>query len=329
MENTKTRILRKLREREGFVSGQELCEELGISRTAVWKYIRQLEAEGYRLEAVPNRGYCLRQVPDILSESEIQSRLHTRWVGQKVVCLAEVDSTNIRARRLAEEGAPSGTLVAADRQTKGRGSRGRSWESPAGESIYMTLLLRPEFSPASASMLTLVMGLSAVQGMEQVTGAALQIKWPNDVVLNGKKVVGILTEMSAQVDYIEHLVIGVGVNVNGKEFPQELQDKATSLAAQLGKEFCRAGLAAAILEAFERNYEIFCRTEDLSGLKEEYQRVLANAGKQVRVLDPASPYSGLALGIDERGQLLVRREDGTLERVYAGEVSVRGLYSYV
>ena len=143
---------------EGFVSGQELCEELGISRTAVWKYIRQLEAEGYRLEAVPNRGYCLRQVPDILSESEIQSRLHTRWVGQKVVCLAEVDSTNIRARRLAEEGAPSGTLVAADRQTKGRGSRGRSWESPAGESIYMTLLLRPEFSPASASMLTLVMG---------------------------------------------------------------------------------------------------------------------------------------------------------------------------
>ena len=193
----------------------------------------------------------------------------------------------------------------------------------------MTLLLRPEFSPASASMLTLVMGLSAVQGMEQVTGAALQIKWPNDVVLNGKKVVGILTEMSAQVDYIDHLVIGVGVNVNGKEFPQELQDKATSLAAQLGKEFCRAGLAAAILEAFERNYEIFCRTEDLSGLKEEYQRVLANAGKQVRVLDPASPYSGLALGIDERGQLLVRREDGTVERVYAGEVSVRGLYSYV
>ena len=178
-------------------------------------------------------------------------------------------------------------------------------------------------------MLTLVMGLSAVQGMEQVTGAALQIKWPNDVVLNGKKVVGILTEMSAQVDYIEHLVIGVGVNVNGKEFPQELQDKATSLAAQLGKDFCRAGLAAAILEAFERNYEIFCRTEDLSGLKEEYQRVLANAGKQVRVLDPASPYSGLALGIDERGQLLVRREDGTVERVYAGEVSVRGLYSYV
>lgn len=329
MESTKTRILRQLRERDGFVSGQELCQELGISRTAVWKYIRQLQAEGYLLEAVPNRGYCLREVPDILSESEIQSRLHTRWMGKKVVYLAEVDSTNIQARRLAEEGAPSGTLVVSDRQTKGRGSRGRIWESPAGESIYMTLLLRPEFSPASASMLTLVVGLSCVQGMKQVTGAPLQIKWPNDVVLNGKKVVGILTEMSAQVDYIEYLVTGAGININGKEFPEHLQDKATSLAVQLGKNFSRAQIGAAVLEAFEKNYEIFRKTEDLSGLQEEYQKVLVNMGKQVRILNPSQPYCGRALGIDEKGRLLVEREDGTVEQVYAGEVSVRGLYSYV
>ena len=197
----------------------------------------------------------------------------------------------------------------------------------------MLAVVAPQVAPRELPTLSLVVGMAVRRALVALAGAraeeAVRIKWPNDVVLNGKKVVGILTEMSAQVDYIEHLVIGVGVNVNGKEFPQELQDKATSLAAQLGKDFCRAGLAAAILEAFERNYEIFCRTEDLSGLKEEYQRVLANAGKQVRVLDPASPYSGLALGIDERGQLLVRREDGTVERVYAGEVSVRGLYSYV
>lgn len=329
MESTKTRILRQLRERQEFVSGQELCEKLGISRTAVWKCIRQLEAEGYQLEAVPNRGYCLRQVPDILSESEVQSRLHTSWVGQTVVYCAQVDSTNIRARRLAEDGAEAGTLVVSDQQTKGRGSRGRIWESPAGNSIYMTLLLRPDFSPAHASMLTLVMGLSCAQGIRQVTEAPVQIKWPNDVVLNGKKVVGILTEMNAQVDYIEYLVTGVGVNINEKEFPEDLKDKATSLALQLGRNFSRAQIGAAILEAFEKNYEIFRKTEDLTGLKEAYQQVLVNRGKQVRVLDPVRPYKGRALGIDEKGRLLVEREDGTVERVYAGEVSVRGLYSYV
>lgn len=329
MESTKTRILRQLRERQEFVSGQELCEKLGISRTAVWKCIRQLEAEGYQLEAVPNRGYCLRQVPDILSESEVQSRLHTSWVGQTVVYCAQVDSTNIRARRLAEDGAEAGTLVVSDQQTKGRGSRGRIWESPAGNSIYMTLLLRPDFSPAHASMLTLVMGLSCAQGIRQVTEAPVQIKWPNDVVLNGKKVVGILTEMNAQVDYIEYLVTGVGVNINEKEFPEDLKDKATSLALQLGRNFSRAQIGAAILEAFEKNYEIFIKTEDLTGLKEAYQQVLVNRGKQVRVLDPVRPYKGRALGIDEKGRLLVEREDGTVERVYAGEVSVRGLYSYV
>lgn len=329
MESTKTRILRQLRERQEFVSGQELCEKLGISRTAVWKCIRQLEAEGYQLEAVPNRGYCLRQVPDILSESEVQSRLHTSWVGQTVVYCAQVDSTNIRARRLAEDGAEAGTLVVSDQQTKGRGSRGRIWESPAGNSIYMTLLLRPDFSPAHASMLTLVMGLSCAQGIRQVTEAPVQIKWPNDVVLNGKKVVGILTEMNAQVDYIEYLVTGVGVNINEKEFPEDLKDKATSLALQLGRNFSRAQIGAAILEAFEKNYEIFRKTEDLTGLKEAYQQVLVNRGKQVRVLDPVRPYKGRALGIDEKGRLLVEREDGTVEQVYAGEVSVRGLYSYV
>ena len=257
-------ILKLLREKDGFLSGQEISQQFGVSRTSIWKAIRQLEETGYEIEAVRNRGYRLLTEPDLLSAERIRQFLHTDWAGGEIRVYDSVDSTNNEAKRAAEDGAGHGLVLAAEEQTAGKGRRGRAWDSRKGEGIFMTLLLKPEIEPGNASMLTLVMGLSAVQGMEQVTGAALQIKWPNDVVLNGKKVVGILTEMSAQVDYIDHLVIGVGVNVNGKEFPQELQDKATSLAAQLGKDFCRAGLAAAILEAFERNYEIFCRTEDLS-----------------------------------------------------------------
>lgn len=329
MESTKTKILTALRNREGYLSGQELCGSLGISRTAVWKCIKQLEAEGYRIDAAPNRGYCLRETPDILGESEIRSRLKTRWAGQRVEYLDQVDSTNTRAKQLAEEGAPSGTLVAAGMQTKGKGRRGRVWDSRPGNSIYMTLLLRPEISPAKASMLTLVMGLAAVQGIRRATGADTRIKWPNDVVLNGKKLVGILTEMNAQIDYIEYVVIGVGINVNQEEFPQELEDKATSLRAELGEKADRAAIVAEVLGAFEKDYEIFCRTEDLSGLAEAYGEVLANTGKPVRVLEPGNEYEGVAHGIDELGRLLVERPDGTVERVYSGEVSVRGLYSYV
>jgi BirA family biotin operon repressor/biotin-[acetyl-CoA-carboxylase] ligase len=255
MESTKTKVLKLLRSQGDYLSGQEMCEQLGISRTAVWKYMKQLKEEGYSIEAVQNKGYRLIEVPDVMGESEIRSRLVTRWAGKNVRFFSEVDSTNTQAKRMAEEGAPSGTLVAADMQTAGKGRRGRAWSSPKASAIYMTLLLRPQIKPERASMLTLVMGLSAVQAIHNVLGLESSIKWPNDVVVNKKKVAGILTEMSAQIDYIDYLVIGIGINANIREFPGELQDKATSLQIAMGHAVNRAQLVAETMAAFEKNYE--------------------------------------------------------------------------
>lgn len=334
MESTKTKILKLLRSEKGYLSGQELCEKLGVSRTAVWKYMKQLKEEGYQIQAVQNKGYCLVDVPDVLGESEIKSRLTTKWAGQEVYFQGEMDSTNTQAKRLAEKGAASGTLVVTDCQNRGKGRRGRTWESPRGSSVYMTLLMRPDILPQRASMLTLVMGLSVAQAVQKLLDSEkstqkVQIKWPNDVVLNRKKLVGILTEMSAQIDYIEYLVIGVGINVNTREFPEELQDKATSLWAELGHPVNRAELIAQIMKTFEENYLIFEKTQDLSGLMKEYEAVSANYQQPVKVLEPGKEYTGIARGINEMGELLVEREDHRIEQVYAGEVSVRGLYSYV
>lgn len=329
MESNKTKILKTLRNTDGYLSGQELCEQLGISRTAVWKYMKQLKEEGYEIQSVQNKGYCLMEVPDVLGESEIKSRMETQWVGQRVYFYEEIDSTNTQAKRLAEEDAPSGTLVVSDCQVKGKGRRGRVWTSPKGEAIYMTILLRPQIRPDRASMVTLVMGLSVVQAIRNVLALETSIKWPNDVVLNRKKLVGTLTEMSAQMDYIEYMVIGTGINANMTEFSEELKDKATSLRMEMGRSVNRASLIAESMKCFEKNYEIFEKTQDLSGLIEDYQAVLANLNQPVRVLEPGHEYSGIARGINEKGELLVEREDGTVTAVYSGEVSVRGLYSYV
>ena len=220
-------------------------------------------------------------------------------------------------------------LVLAETQTNGRGRRGRTWESPSGTSVYMSLLFRPQISPDRASMLTLVMGLSVVEGIRQEFGVQTQIKWPNDVVLNKKKLVGILTELGMQGMQMDYIVIGVGINVNEVDFPEELVDKATSLRLECGYCVEREKLIGAVLEAFDRNYQEFLKTQDLTMLKERYEAVLVNQNQPVRVLQPGNEYEGIAVGINRMGELLVKKEDGTCENVYAGEVSVRGLYSYV
>lgn len=325
----KSEILEKLRSARDYVSGQELCEGLGVSRTAVWKKIRQLEEEGYRIEAVPKKGYRLLENPDLLSEDEVKSRLKTRWAGQKMRCFAQIDSTNQYAKKMGEEGEAEGLLVLADEQTSGKGRRGRQWSSPPAAAISMTLLLRPKIVPERISMVTLVMGMAVAGACRELYAVPAGVKWPNDIVLNGKKLSGILTEMSAELTAVNYIVIGVGINVNLKSFPEEIAQTATSLLLELGHPVSRAELAAKVMERFERYYEIFLRTQDLSGLKEEYHSMLLNAGRTVRVLEPGNEYSGTALGIDELGRLLVKRQDGSVEKVFAGEVSVRGIYGYV
>lgn len=325
----KAEILTALREAEGYVSGQQLCQRFGVSRTAVWKAINQLKKEGYAIEAVQNRGYRIMDAPDILSADELRSLRRTAWVGEKIYYYDVTDSTNIRANRLAEEGATHGTLVVADAQDAGRGRRGRGWDSSSGTSIYMTLLLKPDIEASNASMLTLVAAMAVAEGVRSVTGLNAQIKWPNDIVVNGKKVCGILTEMSAQIDYVNHIVIGIGINVHNESFPKDISRTATSLLIESGGEhFHRAKLIEAVWENFEEYYEIYLATQDLKGLRGAYDAGLVNLGERVRVLDPKEPYEGVAQGITDRGELIVDR-DGVRTLVSSGEVSVRGIYGYV
>ncbi|MDO5424417.1 MAG: biotin--[acetyl-CoA-carboxylase] ligase [Eubacteriales bacterium] len=324
----KSEILKILRESGEFVSGQELCERFGVSRTAVWKAINQLKTEGYQIEAVSNRGYRLTESPDILTGEAIESFLKTEWAGRKLYCLDTIDSTNNYAKKLAEEGAPHGTLVLAEKQEAGKGRRGRGWSTPKGTAIAMTLLLRPDIRPEKASMLTLVMGLAAARACRELLNLDVQIKWPNDLVIGGKKICGILTEMSAEMLGIHYLVIGIGINVNMTEFPEEIRSVATSLRLEAGKTIDRAELIAKCMEQFETCYESFIRTGDLVELQEAYQALLVNRNQKVCVLEPGHEYTGTALGINEMGELLVETEEG-IRAVYAGEVSVRGVYGYV
>ena len=327
----KTEILKILRGTDGYVSGQELCDKLGVSRTAVWKVIGSLKEEGYEIDAVSRKGYRLLSSPDVVSESEIASRISDGVFGQRVVSYEITDSTNTRAKQLAEEGAVHGTLVVANMQTAGKGRRGRSWQQEEGSVIAMSLLLRPVFSPDKASMLTLLAAHSVAGAIEAVTGLPAAIKWPNDIVINQKKTVGILTEMSLGVEQaaIDYIVIGIGINVNNTAFSEDIRDMATSLYLEKGERLSRSVLIAESMRRLEADYEAFLETEDLSAILQDYNTHLISMNKEVRVLDPQGEYTGISRGMDAQGELLVERTDGELIRVYAGEVSVRGLYGYV
>lgn len=325
----KTEILKMLRETEGYVSGQELCNKFGVSRTAIWKVINQLKEQGYVIDSVQNKGYHITEAPDVMTEEELQSCRKTKWAGQEIAYFDEIDSTNIKAKELAEQGYPNGTLVVADQQVSGRGRRGRSWESPSGTGIFMTLMLKPEINPNNASMLTLVAALAVAKAIKDVTGLDAQIKWPNDIVINGKKICGILTEMSAQFDYINHIVIGIGINVHNEVFSDEIVHMASSLLLESqGKKFRRAEIIEKVLEYFEEYYEIYLETEDLTALTGEYNKILVNMNKSVRVLDPKDEFEGKAMGITAKGELIVDTWESR-KLVSSGEVSVRGIYGYV
>ena len=263
----------------------------------------------------------------IYNETTIADQIHTKWAGKTVHFARETDSTNLWIKRLAKEGASEGTLALAEFQSAGRGRLGRSWEVPEGTSVMMSILLRPKFEPQYAPTLTLVMGMAVAKAVKNL-GFDVSIKWPNDVVVSHKKICGILTEMGVRDGKIDYAVIGVGINVNIREFPEEMADKATSLYLESGREFDRSQIPGFVMEAFEKYYEKFAATCDLSGLKEEYESILANYNQPVRVL-AKEPYEGVARGITDGGELLVEKTDGTIVAVSAGEVSVRGLYSYV
>ena len=245
-----------------------------------------------------------------------------------VVHYKEVDSTNAEARRLSVEGAESGLVVTAKKQTAGKGRRGRSWESPADENLYFSVLLKPTIAPEKAPMLTLVMAYSVAKALQKEDIQVL-IKWPNDLVLSGKKVCGILTEMSLSGTQVEDVIVGVGLNVNTMKFPDELEDKATSLRKETLRELECGELLQLILKEFDKQYQRFLENQNLEFLQEDYNAMLINRDREVMVLEPGKEYLAKALGINKFGELLVQKEDGSTEAVFAGEVSVRGIYGYV
>lgn len=263
-----------------------------------------------------------------IDKERLEKELKTRWLGKNIYCLDEVDSTNLEAIRLFRKGASHGTLVIAECQIAGKGRLGRTWISPKGTGIWMSILLRPTVAPSSASMLTLISAMAVVRGIREETGLKTQIKWPNDVVWDGKKVCGILTEMSTQNEEIRYVVPGIGVNANMEEFPAGAGNAASSLRLALGHPVEREPLTARILEAFEVYYDTFVLTGDLSNLREEYNSLLVNRGRQVMVLDPAGAFQGEAQGIDIQGSLLVKMPDKSVRTIISGEVSVRGIYGY-
>lgn len=240
-----------------------------------------------------------------------------------------LDSTNNKINELAKDGANHGTVVVADRQTAGKGRRGRSWESPAGTNLYFSVLLRPEISVDKAPMLTLIMAYSAAKVLKEQYELETGIKWPNDLVISGKKVCGILTEMVLNGCEIGHVVVGTGINVNGTVFPEELKEKASSLYLEAGKKFDRENLLNEVLKEFWKQYNRFLEVHDLSYLAKDYNDMLVNRDREVLVLEPGNEYRAVAQGINKNGELLVQKEDGSKSIVYAGEVSVRGIYGYV
>lgn len=324
----KEKILKCLREAEDYVSGQELCQMFDVSRTAIWKVMNQLKEEGYVIDAMKNKGYRLVQTPDLVTADEVESLLETSWAARPVVYEEEQASTNQTAKMLAEQGASHGTLVVAERQVSGRGRRGRPWHSPKGSGIWMSILLRPQIHPMSASMLTLVAAMAVYDAISsRVEGCA--IKWPNDIVIDGRKVCGILTEMSSELDNIHYVVIGIGINVNTDDFPEDIASVAASMHVITGAYYKRAEIIADTWKAFEKYYDLFVQTENLALMVDAYNQRLVNMDRRVMIEERGHRYEGTARGIDAEGALLVERDDGTTTSVISGEVSVRGVLGYV
>lgn len=325
----KDEILSVLKENKDYVSGEELCRRFGVSRTAVWKAVNGLKEKGYVIESVRNRGYRLLESPDVLLGEEIKSILDTEWIAHDILYFDSIDSTNNEIKRQAEAGAGEGLLVISERQTAGRGRRGRTWESPAGSGIWMSFLLKPEISPEKAPMITIIAAMACAKVINSVTGLRAGIKWPNDIVVNGRKLTGILTEMSAEPECVNYVVVGIGINANMTVFPEDICATATSLAIESGHKVSRSALVAGFFKCFEQYYGIFIKSGNLSGLRAEYEAELVNMNNQVAIISPEGELRRKAVGINDDGELLVQDDEGNVTPVRSGEVSVRGIYGYV
>lgn len=311
--NMKEKILKILTENDDYISGEEIGEILGISRAAVWKNIVKLREKGYKIESVSNRGYKLNDKVDILNSDEIKY--------EDFIHLEEIDSTNEEGKRRANNGCKSGLIIVSDKQTAGKGRLGREWSAKRNEGLYMSIVLRPDIMPQEAPQMTLIAGLAVMKTINKVIGVSSKIKWPNDIILNGKKLVGILTEMNAEMEKVNYIVVGIGINVNNESFGEELNKKATSIYIETGKKFKRSDIINEFVKIFEIYYNEFCK-KGFSAFVEEYNENCANVGCSVKTVGGKKKIEGIAKGVNEKGEILIDSNDETIP-VMAGEVSLR------
>ncbi|HUI40644.1 MAG TPA: biotin--[acetyl-CoA-carboxylase] ligase [Terriglobia bacterium] len=302
------------------VPGPKISSEIGVPRSTVWDWIEKLRALGVEIKGHHGTGYQLARLPDLLTPGLLSAELGESEIGHKIVHYFRIDSTNKVALRLAAEGAAHGTVVLAEEQTAGRGRFGRTWYSERSSGIYASVILRPPLAPAVAPALTLMAGVAAQAAVERSTGLTPDIRWPNDLLLNGKKLCGILTEMSAEIDRLHAVVIGIGINVNHRAIPDELREIATSLRLEGGKVYARAQILAALLRELEKEYRLLL-AEGSAAIVKRWSAVSSYArDKRIRVLTSAGSFEAITAGLEPGGALRVRREDGREEALVAGEI---------
>ncbi|PYG89165.1 BirA family biotin operon repressor/biotin-[acetyl-CoA-carboxylase] ligase [Ruminiclostridium sufflavum DSM 19573] len=324
----KNLILEKLKQKKDYTSGEELSGLFNVSRTAIWKHINELRKEGYHIISSTRKGYQLVDTPDILDSREVRIPAG-QLIGKEIIHFEEIDSTNNYAKKIANEGCRDGTVVVSERQTMARGRVGRQWESFTNEGLWFSIVLRPDLEPEYIKIVTLAAAVAVVEGISEVQGIVCGIKWPNDIILNGRKLGGILTELSAEPEHINYVVVGIGININQDKnsFNAEIKNKATSLRIHTGETVSRVRLLEGILTGFDRIYSIMLqrRTQEIIDSWSGYSVTL---GKEVKIVLKNTEYIGLAQSIASDGRLIVKCNDGVIREIAAGEIQVRGLLGY-
>lgn len=322
--STKSILLDHLRKhRSQWVSGEHISKQLGISRTAIWKQINHLKSDGHKIDSAPKKGYRLTVEADLMVSETIQMQLQTRVMGQPAIhVFPKTDSTNLQAKILAGQGAAEGTVVVADTQTHGRGRRGRTWFSPPGRSIYTSLILRPPMAPFQAPQITLMTAVAVTKSLIRTTGLEAKIKWPNDILIKGRKVAGILTEISTEMDVVDYVVVGLGINVNSRreEMPPEIQEIATSIHIESGGDVSRPTLLCNLLKDFEACYEQL-KGEGFGPIMDQWRTMTDIIGQRVYVDVLETRHTGTVTAVDDDGVLILKDDRGNHHRIFSGDVT--------
>ncbi len=324
-------ILKILKDnKDVYVSGQKISKILNVSRTAIWKHMNGLKEEGYKIESVSRKGYKLIASPDLLTPEEILPLIKTKNIGRSIVHFHSIKSTNMKAKELASNSKDEGEVVISEEQTMGRGRLGRKWISPKGKGIWMSIILRPQINPINVPKVTQIVAAAVTKAFGEI-GVKNYIKWPNDIIINNKKVCGILTEMSGELNRINYVVVGIGINANieKNDFPSEITDIATSIKIETGKGIQRKELVAHILNNFEKLYDDLVDHNNIDESIKICKDASILIGKRIKVIRNNKKVDAQALDLTKEGKLVVRYDDGEIEELISGEVSVRGLYGYV